>query len=99
MLGDGRSASQVVILPMLDVLESHTQPVSLSPGRRAGEPTVAAVYRIYGSICFIDLWNDLPIRRLMIGTLTAFQWLIHDSGKLSVGVSPLHPNYLTVLLT
>ena len=37
--------------------------------------------RIYGNIGFKGLWNGLPVRILMIGTLTAFQWLIYDSFK------------------
>ena len=39
--------------------------------------------RIYGNIGFRGLWNGLPVRILMIGTLTAFQWLIYDSFKVS----------------
>ena len=42
--------------------------------------------RIYGNIGFKGLWNGLPVRILMIGTLTAFQWLIYDSFKV-----PRHP--------
>lgn len=39
--------------------------------------------RIYGNIGFKGLWNGLPVRIVMIGTLTAFQWLIYDSFKVS----------------
>jgi solute carrier family 25 (mitochondrial phosphate transporter), member 3 len=33
--------------------------------------------RIYGNIGFTGLWNGLPVRIVMIGTLTAFQWLMY----------------------
>ena len=45
--------------------------------------------RIYGNIGFTGLWNGLPVRIFMIGTLTAFQWLIYDSFKVYLGVSLL----------
>lgn len=47
----------------------------------AGESGGKAMSRIYGNIGFRGLWNGLPIRIAMIGTLTAFQWLIYDSFK------------------
>ena len=47
----------------------------------AGESGGKAMARIYGNIGFKGLWNGLPVRILMIGTLTAFQWLIYDSFK------------------
>jgi len=43
--------------------------------------------RIYGKIGFAGLWNGLPVRIAMIGTLTAFQWLIYDTWKVTLGVS------------
>lgn len=33
--------------------------------------------RIYGNIGFSGLWNGLPVRIVMIGTLTGFQWLMY----------------------
>jgi len=45
--------------------------------------------RIYGKIGFAGLWNGLPVRIAMIGTLTAFQWLIYDTWKVTLGVSTL----------
>jgi solute carrier family 25 phosphate transporter 3 len=45
----------------------------LNSDRGAGESAVKAVTRIYGNIGFKGLWNGLPVRILMIGTLTAFQ--------------------------
>jgi solute carrier family 25 phosphate transporter 3 len=47
----------------------------------AGESAGRAISRIYGNIGFKGLWNGLPVRIVMIGTLTAFQWLIYDSFK------------------
>jgi solute carrier family 25 (mitochondrial phosphate transporter), member 3 len=43
----------------------------------AGESAGRAVSRIYGNIGFTGLWNGLPVRIVMIGTLTAFQWLMY----------------------
>ena len=59
----------------------------LNAERGAGESAVAALNRIYGRIGFAGLWNGLPVRIFMIGTLTAFQWLIYDSFKVYLGVS------------
>jgi solute carrier family 25 phosphate transporter 3 len=59
----------------------------LNADRKAGEGAMSAVTRIYGNIGFKGLWNGLPVRIVMIGTLTAFQWLIYDSFKVSIGVS------------
>lgn len=42
----------------------------------AGESAMKAVSRIYGNIGFSGLWNGLPVRILMLGTLTGFQWLM-----------------------
>ena len=58
----------------------------LNADRQPGEGAVKAVSRIYGNIGFKGLWNGLPVRIMMIGTLTAFQWLIYDSFKVSIGV-------------
>ena len=55
--------------------------------RKAGEGAGAAISRIYSNIGFKGLWNGLPVRIGMIGTLTAFQWLIYDSFKVYLGVS------------
>jgi len=57
----------------------------LNADRQAGESAVAAISRIYGNIGFRGLWNGLSVRIVMIGTLTAFQWLIYDSFKVSMG--------------
>jgi len=42
----------------------------LNADRKAGEGAGQAVTRIYGSIGFRGLWNGLPVRIFMIGTLT-----------------------------
>lgn len=52
--------------------------------RTAGESGGKAMSRIYSNIGFRGLWNGLPVRIGMIGTLTAFQWLIYDSFKASI---------------
>jgi solute carrier family 25 phosphate transporter 3 len=53
---------------------------------KPGESIGQAVSRIYKQIGFIGLWNGLPVRILMIGTLTGFQWLVYDSFKVYVGL-------------
>jgi len=58
----------------------------LNSDRKAGESAAKAMSRIYGNIGFAGLWNGLPVRILMIGTLTAFQWLIYDSFKVALGL-------------
>ncbi|MCJ1252925.1 hypothetical protein MMC24_000731 [Lignoscripta atroalba] len=58
----------------------------LNSDRQAGESATKAISRIYGNIGFNGLWNGLGVRIVMIGTLTAFQWLIYDSFKVSLGL-------------
>jgi solute carrier family 25 phosphate transporter 3 len=58
----------------------------LNNDRKAGEGAGTAISRIYSNIGFRGLWNGLPVRIFMIGTLTAFQWLIYDSFKVSLGL-------------
>lgn len=54
--------------------------------KQPGESTGAAVSRIYSKIGFGGLWNGLPVRIVMIGTLTGLQWLLYDSFKAYVGL-------------
>ena len=49
----------------------------LNSDRKPGEGAGKAMTRIYGNIGFGGLWNGLPVRIVMIGTLTAFQWLMY----------------------
>ncbi|KAF2423747.1 mitochondrial carrier [Tothia fuscella] len=58
----------------------------LNSHRKEGESAVKAIGRIYGNIGFKGLWNGLPTRILMIGTLTGAQWLIYDSFKVFLGL-------------
>ncbi|EXJ64161.1 hypothetical protein A1O7_00497 [Cladophialophora yegresii CBS 114405] len=58
----------------------------LNSDRKAGEGAGAAMSRIYKNIGFSGLWNGLPVRIVMIGTLTGFQWLIYDSFKVYLGL-------------
>jgi solute carrier family 25 (mitochondrial phosphate transporter), member 3 len=58
----------------------------LNSERKAGEGAGKAMGRIYRNIGFTGLWNRLPVRILMIGTLTAFQWLIYDSFRVALGL-------------
>lgn len=63
--------------------------------RIAGESGGKAMTRIYGNIGFKGLWNGLPVRIVMIGTLTAFQWLIYDSFKVSHSYEKFRKQQLT----
>jgi len=58
----------------------------LNADRKPGEAAGQAIGRIYKQIGFAGLWNGLPVRILMLGTLTAFQWLIYDSFKVQLGL-------------
>ena len=48
----------------------------LNSERQAGESAGAAMSRIYQRIGFAGLWNGLPVRIVMIGTLTGLQWYV-----------------------
>lgn len=54
--------------------------------RKAGESMGSSLNRIYKEIGFKGLWNGLPVRIVMIGTLTGMQWLLYDSFKVYVGL-------------
>ncbi|KAJ5998629.1 mitochondrial phosphate carrier protein [Penicillium sp. IBT 35674x] len=58
----------------------------LNANRQAGEAFGAAMSRIYGDIGLRGLWNGLPVRIVMIGTLTGLQWMIYDSFKIFMGL-------------
>lgn len=58
----------------------------LNANRLPGEAFGAVTKRIYNEIGFRGLWNGLPVRIVMIGTLTGLQWLMYDSFKLFVGL-------------
>lgn len=74
---------------ILCAVVSHPADVMVSKinnERKAGESMGVALGRIYRAIGFRGLWNGLPVRIVMIGTLTSFQWLIYDSFKVRVGL-------------
>lgn len=58
---------------------SSIQVSKLNATRRPGEAFGAATGRIYQDIGFRGLWNGLPVRIVMIGTLTGLQWMIYVS--------------------
>ncbi|OJJ48598.1 hypothetical protein ASPZODRAFT_130677 [Penicilliopsis zonata CBS 506.65] len=58
----------------------------LNANRMPGEAFGAAMNRIYADIGFRGLWNGLPVRIVMIGTLTGLQWMIYDSFKIFMGL-------------
>ncbi|EOD52154.1 putative mitochondrial phosphate carrier protein 2 protein [Neofusicoccum parvum UCRNP2] len=73
---------------ILCAIVSHPADVmvsKLNAERESGEAFGAAMKRIYGKIGFSGLWNGLPVRIVMIGTLTGLQWMIYDYFKIYMG--------------
>lgn len=74
---------------VLCAIVSHPADVmvsKLNANRQPGEAFGAAMGRIYKDIGFSGLWNGLPVRIVMIGTLTGLQWMIYDYFKIFVGL-------------
>ncbi|KAI1920352.1 Cu/Pi carrier [Ophidiomyces ophidiicola] len=74
---------------ILCAIVSHPADVmvsKLNANRLPGEAFGTAMSRIYGDIGFKGLWNGLPVRIVMIGTLTGLQWMIYDSFKIFMGL-------------
>ncbi|OQD77277.1 hypothetical protein PENDEC_c003G00208 [Penicillium decumbens] len=74
---------------ILCAMVSHPADVmvsKLNANRQPGEAFGAAINRIYGEIGFRGLWNGLPVRIIMVGTLTGLQWMIYDSFKIFMGL-------------
>ncbi|KAK6430528.1 Cu/Pi carrier [Oleoguttula sp. CCFEE 5521] len=74
---------------ILCAIVSHPADVmvsKLNATRKPGEGGGAAISRIYKDIGFGGLWNGLPVRIVMIGTLTGLQWMIYDSFKIFMGL-------------
>ena len=68
---------------------SHPADVMVSKinaDKKPDESVGKALGRIYNKIGFAGVWNGLPVRIVMIGTLTGFQWLIYDSFKVYIGL-------------
>jgi len=91
----GKSAQTAVsfaggyIAGILCAIVSHPADVmvsKLNANRSPGEAFGAAISRIYKDIGFGGLWNGLPVRIVMIGTLTGLQWMIYDSFKIFLGL-------------
>jgi solute carrier family 25 (mitochondrial phosphate transporter), member 3 len=71
---------------ILCAIVSHPADVlvsKLNANRKPGEAFGAAVSRNYRDIGFRGLWNGLPVRIVMIGTLTGLQWMIYVSTEYS----------------
>ncbi|KAK4239070.1 mitochondrial carrier domain-containing protein [Achaetomium macrosporum] len=74
---------------ILCAIVSHPADVmvsKLNAYRKAGEGFGAVTTRIYKDIGFMGLWNGLPVRIVMIGTLTGLQWMIYDYFKIFMGL-------------
>jgi solute carrier family 25 (mitochondrial phosphate transporter), member 3 len=68
------------IAGILCAIVSHPADVmvsKLNAVREPGEGFGAVIGRIYKDIGFRGLWNGLPVRIVMIGTLTGLQWMIY----------------------
>lgn len=73
---------------ILCAIVSHPADVmvsKLNANKKPGETASIATKRIYGEIGFRGLWNGLPVRIVMIGTLTGLQWMIYDYFKIFMG--------------
>ncbi|CEJ81711.1 Putative Mitochondrial phosphate carrier protein 2 [[Torrubiella] hemipterigena] len=84
----GVSFSAGYLAGILCAIVSHPADVmvsKLNSNRGDGEAFGAAVGRIYKDIGFGGLWNGLPVRIVMIGTLTGLQWMIYDYFKIYMG--------------
>ena len=71
---------------ILCAIVSHPADVmvsKLNANRQPGEAFGAAMGRIYKDIGFSGLWNGLPVRIVMIGTLTGLQWMMYVSLSLN----------------
>ncbi|KAG6000136.1 hypothetical protein E4U21_005800 [Claviceps maximensis] len=74
---------------ILCAIVSHPADVmvsKLNTNRASGEAFGSALGRIYKDIGFGGLWNGLPVRIVMIGTLTGLQWMIYDYFKIFMGL-------------
>ncbi|KID77247.1 Mitochondrial phosphate carrier protein 3 [Metarhizium brunneum] len=74
---------------ILCAIVSHPADVmvsKLNAYRKPGEAFGTVTRRIYGEIGFGGLWNGLPVRIVMIGTLTGLQWMIYDYFKIFMGL-------------
>lgn len=74
---------------ILCAIVSHPADVmvsKLNANRQPGEAFGGAIGRIYKDIGFGGLWNGLPVRIVMIGTLTGLQWMIYDYFKIFMGL-------------
>lgn len=77
------------IAGILCAIVSHPADVmvsKLNANRLPDEGFGAAMGRIYKDIGFKGLWNGLPVRIVMIGTLTGLQWMIYDYFKIFMGL-------------
>lgn len=67
---------------ILCAIVSHPADVmvsKLNAYREPGEAFGTVTSRIYKDIGFRGLWNGIPVRIVMIGTLTGLQWMIYVS--------------------
>jgi len=84
---------------ILCAIVSHPADVmvsKLNASREPGEAFGAAMGRIYKDIGFSGLWNGLPVRIVMIGTLTGLQWMIYVRRLAKERLPVLQENMLTI---
>ncbi|SPN96697.1 probable phosphate transport protein, mitochondrial [Cephalotrichum gorgonifer] len=85
----GVSFSAGYLAGILCAAVSHPADVmvsKLNAYREPGEAFGAVISRVYKDIGFRGLWNGLPMRIVMIGTLTGLQWMIYDYFKIFMGL-------------
>lgn len=85
----GVSFSAGYLAGILCAVVSHPADVmvsKLNAYREPGEAFGTVMGRIYKDIGFRGLWNGLPVRILMVGTLTGLQWMIYDYFKIFMGL-------------
>ena len=68
----------MIFLPVVCAVVSHPPDTIVSYMNKAKGSTIASSAKALG---FKGLWGGLVARTIMIGTLTALQWLIYDGVK------------------
>ncbi|KAI9601477.1 hypothetical protein H4Q26_001297 [Puccinia striiformis f. sp. tritici PST-130] len=81
---EGLEGAKATISSEADALKNKVATAAGVVGREgSAKPTVGTIYKEIG---FGGLWAGLGTRIVMIGTLTALQWLIYDYVKVAFGL-------------
>lgn len=71
---------------VLCAIVSHPADTVVSKLNQRTEKSGSSLWTFVGQLGCRDLWKGLVVRLVYIGTLTAIQWVIYDSFKVSVGL-------------